>query len=123
MRGNQVFSDDSSGDQVFLNDALQHRRITLAVPGTFRVYHCNRSTFADAEAVGFRAQDAALLRELQLFETPLQESPCGNATFLITAFRFCLIAAEEDMAPRDRHTDAGGDFSLGIGHAGSIFNA
>jgi hypothetical protein len=33
-----------------------------------------------------------------------------------------LIAAEKDMAPRDGHTDAGGDFSLGISHAGSIFN-
>ena len=123
MRGNHVFSDDPSGDQVFLNDALQHRWVALAVPGTFRVYDCNRPTFADAEAVGFRAKDAALLRELQLFETPLQESPCGKATLLITAFRFGLIAAEKNMAPRDRHTDAGGDFSLGIGHAGSIFNA
>ena len=116
MRRNHVFTDDPSGDQVFLNDALQHGRVALAVPGTFRVNDCNRSTFADAEAVGFRAKDAALLRELQLFETPLQEIPCGKATLLVTAFRFGLIAAEEDMAPCDGHTDAGGDFSLGVGH-------
>lgn len=123
MRGNQVFSDDPSGDQVFLNDALQHRWVALAVPGTFRVYDCNRPTFADAQAVGFRAKDAALLRELQLFEPPFQESPCGKATLLVTAFRFGLIAAEKDMAPRDGHPDAGSDVSLGIGHSGSIFNA
>jgi hypothetical protein len=27
------------------------------------------------------------------------------------------------MTPRDGHADAGGDFTLGIGHAGSIVNA
>jgi hypothetical protein len=27
------------------------------------------------------------------------------------------------VAPGDRHADAGRDLSLGIGHAGSIFNA
>jgi hypothetical protein len=27
-----------------------------------------------------------------------------------------LIATEKNMAPRDRNTDAGRDFSLGIGH-------
>ena len=123
MRGDQVFTYDAAGDQMFLNDSLQHRRITLSVPRTFRVDDCNRTTFADAEAVGFRAKDAALLRELQFFETPLQERPCREATFLLAAFGFGLIAAEKNMAPRDRHTDAGGDFSLGIGHAGSIFNA
>jgi hypothetical protein len=34
-----------------------------------------------------------------------------------------LIAAEKNMATRHGHTNAGGDFSLGIRHAGSIFNA
>ena len=123
MRGNQIFVDDPPGNQVFLNDALQYRRIALAVPRTFRVNDCNRPTFADAETVGFRAKDAALLGELQLFETPLQEIPCGKAALFVTALGVGLIAAEKDMATRDRHADAGGHFSLGIAHAGSIFNA
>jgi len=123
MRGDQVFTYDAAGDQMFLNDSLQHRRITLSVPRTFRVDDCNRTTFADAEAVGFGAKDAALLGELQLFETPLQKRPCGEAALLLAALGFGLIAAEKNMAPRDGHTDAGRDFSLGIGHAGSIFNA
>jgi len=101
---------------MLLNDSLQHRRIALAVPCPFRVYDCNRTTFADAEAVDFRAKDAALFRELQLFEPSLQERPCGEATLLLAAFRFGLIAAEKNMAPRDWHTDGGRDFSLGIGH-------
>jgi hypothetical protein len=116
MRGDQEFTHDAARDQMFLNDSLQHRRIALAVPDTFRVYDRDRTTFADAEAIGFRAKDAALLGELQLFEPPLQKSPCGKASLLITAFRFGLIAAEKNMTPRDRHTDAGRDCSLGIGH-------
>jgi hypothetical protein len=116
MRGDQVFTQNAAGDQMFLDDSLQHRRIALSVPSTFRVDDCNRTTFADAQAVGFGAKDAALFGELQLFETPLQERPCGEATLLLAAFRFGLIAAEKNMAPRDGHTDAGRDFSLGIGH-------
>jgi hypothetical protein len=116
MRGDQIFTHDAAGDQMFLNNSLQHRWIALPVPGSFGVYDRNRSTFADAEAVGFRPKDAALFGEFQLFEPSLQEPPCGEATVLVTALRFGLIAAEKNMAPRDRHTDAGRDFSLGIGH-------
>ena len=123
MRGDQVFTDDAAGDQVFLNDPLQYGRVALAVPGTFRVYDRNRPTLADAEAVGFGAKDAALFREPQLLETALEEIPRGEAALLVTTFRFRLIAAEKDVASRDRYTDAGRDLSLGIRHAGSIFNA
>ena len=123
MHLDQVLDDDAAADQMLLNNPFEYWRITFAVPSTFRIHDGNRPAFADAEAVGLRAKDAALLRELQLFEAPLQEIPCGKATLLVTAFRFGLIAAEKDMAPRDGHTDAGRDFSLGIFHAGSIFNA
>ena len=123
MRGDQVLTHNAAGDQMFLNDSLQHRRIALSVPGTFRVDDGNRTTFADAEAVGFGAKDAALLGELQLLETSLQERPCGEAALLLAAFGFGLIAAEKNLAPRDGHTNAGRNFSLGIGHPGSIFNA
>jgi hypothetical protein len=108
---------------MFLNDPLQNGRIAFAIPGTFRVYDRDRTTFADAEAIGFGAKDAALFGELQLFETSLQKIPCGKAALLVAAFGFRLIAAEKDMTPCDGHTYAGRDFSLGIGHAGSIFNA
>ena len=123
MRLDQMFGHDTTGDQMFLNDAFEHRRITVAVPNPFRVHDCNRTTLADAEAVGFGAKDAALFGEPQLFEAPLQKIPGGKATVLVAALRLRLIAAEKDVAPGDRHTDAGRDSSLGIGHAGSIFNA
>jgi len=114
MRGDQVLTDDAAGDQVFLNDSLQNGRVAFAVPSTFRVHNRNRTTFTDAQAVRFGAKDAALFREPQLLQTTLQEIPRGEAAILVTAFRFRLIAAEKDMASRDRHTDAGRDVSLGI---------
>ncbi len=116
MLGDQVFTDDPAGDEMFLNDSLEYGRITLAVPSPFGVDDRNGTAFADAEAIGFGAKDATLLGELQLFETPLQERPRGKAALLLTAFGFGLIAAEKNMAPRDGHTDAGRDCSLGIGH-------
>src|SRR5947207_12748658 len=123
MFTNQAVRDDAPFDEMFLNDALEHRGIAFAVPGTFGVHNGNRAAFADAEAVRFRAQDAALLRQLQLLQPPLEELPRGKAALLVAALRLCLIAAEKDVAPRDRNTDAGGDVALGIGHAGSIVNA
>jgi hypothetical protein len=123
VRGDPVVTDDAAGDQMFLDDPLQNGRIALGIPDTLRIHDRNWTTFADAEAVGFGAKDAALLGEFQFFETPLQKVPCGKATVLVAAFGFRLIAAEKDVAPGDRHTDADRDCSLGIGHAGSIFNA
>jgi hypothetical protein len=116
MRLDQMLGHHAAGDQMLLNNPFEHRRIALAVPHAFRVHDRNRTTLADAEAVGFGAKDAALFGELQLFETPLQKIPCGKATLLVAAFGFRLIAAQKDVAPRDRYTDAGRDFSLGIGH-------
>jgi hypothetical protein len=116
MRLDQMFGHDTTGDQMFLNDAFEHRRITVAVPNPFRVHDCNRTALADAETVGFGPEDAALFGELQLFEAPLQKIPGGKATVLVAALRLRLIAAEKDVTTGDRHTDAGRDLSLGIGH-------
>ena len=123
MRGDQVFTNDAPGNQVFLNNPFEHRRIALAVPGAFRVHDRNRTALADAEAVGFRAKDAALFGELQLFETTLQKTPCGQAPVLVAAFGFGLIAAKKNVAAGDRDANALRDVLLGTGHAGSIFNA
>ncbi len=53
--------DDPARDEMFLDDPLEDRGITCAVPSTFWVHDGNRPAFADAQAVGLRAQDAALL--------------------------------------------------------------
>ena len=116
MRLDQMLGDHAPLDQMLLNDAFEHRRITVTVPSPFRVHDRDGTTLADAEAVGFSAKDAALFGELQLLEAPLQKIPCGKAARLVAAFGLRLITAEKDVAARDRHTDAGRDLSLGIGH-------
>jgi hypothetical protein len=102
--------DDVAGDQMFLDDPFEHRRIALAVPRAFRVHDRNRAAFTDAEAVGFRTQDASLLRQAELFEATLKKIPGDQAALLLAAFRLGLIAAQENVPP-------------GGGHANRIRNA
>src|SRR5262245_60708365 len=89
---------------MLLDDLLEHRWIALTVPGTLGIDDGNRSAFANAQAVGFRAQNPALLRQPQLLEPVLEEIPRRLPTLLVTALRFRLIAAEKDMP--SRHGDA-----------------
>src|SRR5262245_5648138 len=110
-----MFVDDAACDQVFLDDSFKYWRIAVAIPGTFWVHHRDRSPFADAQAVRFRAKDAPLLRELQLLQSPLQELPGGKAALFVAALRIRLIAAQKDVTPRDRYADCVGDDSLRIG--------
>ena len=78
--------------------ALEHRRVALRIPRALRVDDGDRSALADAQAVRFRAEDAALLREAQLLQPPLQELPGGQAALLVAALRSRLVAAEKDVA-------------------------
>src|SRR5438132_3718430 len=116
VRRDEIFTHDAPLDQMFLDDSLEDRRIALAVPGTFWVHDSDRSSFADAQAICLRPQDATLVRELQLLQPPLQEVPRRPAAILLAAFRICLIAAEKDVTPRHGHADARRDFFLGLSH-------
>ena len=53
--------NDAAADEMFLDDPLEDRRIALPVPRTFWIHDGDRSAFADAQAVHFRAQNPALL--------------------------------------------------------------
>ena len=112
MRLDQVGGDDAAGNQVFLDDALEHGRIACAVPGAFGIDDRNRAALADAQAVGLGAQDAALVRQAELLQPPLQKVPRRQAAFLLAALRGRLVAAEKDVPPRDGDADRGGDLSL-----------
>ncbi len=104
----------TSSDEVLLDDAFEHRRVARGVPGAVRIDDGNGPTFADPQAVGFGAQDTALVRETELLQASLQVVPCREPTLLIAAFRRALIAAQKDVAPRDRDADAGGTPLLGL---------
>src|SRR5262245_16541786 len=111
MLGDQILLDDSPGDQVILDDPLQHRRIAGAIPRAFGIDDRNRSAFTNAQAVRFRAQDAALLRQAELLEPLFQEIPRSETSLLVAALRLRLIAAQEDVPPRDGDTDARRDLA------------
>ena len=55
--------------QMFLNDAFQHRRITLAVPRSLGIDNRDRTTQADAQTVGFGAVNATLSAELKFIKS------------------------------------------------------
>src|SRR6185295_7113040 len=99
MSRNQILVHHAAANQMLLNDPLEHRRIALAVPRPFGIDDRNRSAFADPQAIRFGSKDAALLGQLQVLESLLQEAPCRKTAFLVAALGLFLIAAEEDVSP------------------------
>ena len=60
MLRDQQIRDEAATNQMLLNDPLELGRIASAVPRTFRVHDGDGPTLANAQAVGFRAKNAAL---------------------------------------------------------------
>ena len=104
--------DDAAADQVILNDPLEHRRIAPPIPRAFGIHDGNGTTLADAKAVHLAAQDAALFRQAELSQAAFEELPRYEPALLLAALRGRLIAAEEDVASRDRHADRRGNLPL-----------
>jgi len=97
--GDYVVLHRPPGDQVFLDDPLEHGRIAVAVPGSLRVHHGDRSLPADAQAVGLGAVDAAAFGQPQRFEPSLEVLPCGQPALPVAALGGGLVCAEEDVPP------------------------
>ena len=112
MLCNQAFGHDAAADQMVLDDPFEHGRIASGVPGALGVHDGDRPAFADAQAVRLGAQDAALLRQIQLSQTPLEELPRFEPARCVAALRGGLISAEKDVSPGDRHADGNGDLLL-----------
>jgi hypothetical protein len=112
VRLDQVGGDDAAFNQVVLDDALENRRVALAIPGAFRIDDRNRTALTDAQAVGLGPQYATLIRETEFLQPPLQELPRGQAPLLVAALRRRLVAAEKDVPPRDGDADRACDLSL-----------
>ena len=115
MLRDQLLVDNASADEMFLNDAVEDGWIALPVPRPFGIDNGDRAAFADSEAVHLAAQDTALLRQPELFQTTFQEVPGGEAAIFLTALRVRLIAAEKNVSSRDRHADALGNLRLAGG--------
>src|SRR5947209_5757545 len=66
MLRDQRLGHEAAGDEVLLNDPLEDWRIAPGVPRAFRIDDRDRSAFANAQAVGLRAENAALLGQTEL---------------------------------------------------------
>jgi hypothetical protein len=73
--GNQILINRYAGDQMLLNDPLEHRRVTAAIPRPFGIDDGDGAAFANAQTVCLRAQDTTGLRQPELFEPLLQKFP------------------------------------------------
>src|SRR4029079_3207818 len=101
MPGDEELAHDLSLEEVLLDDPFEHRRIAFPVPRALGIDDRNRPAFADPQAVGLRAEDAALIGEPQFLEAALQIVPGREPARLVATLRRGLIAAEEDVAPGD----------------------
>jgi hypothetical protein len=123
MAGDEELVDETSADQMLLDDTLEDGWIALRIPRALGIDHGDRPPLADAQAVGFRAQDSALLRQAELLQPALQVIPRRQPAILLTAFRLGLIAAEKDVTTRDPDPVGLGDCLLGKGHMSQTPNA
>ena len=83
---------------MLLNDPLKYRRITFSVPRPLRIDNGDRTALTNAQAVRLRPEDAPPVGETEFLETLLEKIPRSKATCLVAALRFCLIAAQENVA-------------------------
>src|SRR5438876_350649 len=113
IAGDQELVDEPSPDEMFLDDALEDRRIALRIPRTLRIDDRDRADLTDAQAVGFRAPDSALLRQAELLQPALQLVPSRPPAILPASYMLGLVAAEKDVTSRRRHADAFLDDLLG----------
>src|SRR5688572_4977596 len=101
---------------MLLDDPLERRRITFPVPRAFGIDDGNRSAFADLQAVGLAAKDAALIGQAKLFQTALQVVPRDDTALEVTTLRLGLFSAEKNVTTGDWDADRDGDFLLCVGH-------
>jgi hypothetical protein len=91
--------DDSSSDEVVLNNALEIFRSGGVIPNGLGVDDDDGTPEADAEAVGLAAMDHRFRgAESEFLEAAFEELPGGHAIGRVTAFRFGRGGAEEDVA-------------------------
>src|SRR3989442_12206012 len=116
MLDDETVGPDATADQMFLDDPLEDRRITRGIPRAFGIDDGDRATFADAETVRFRAQNAALLRQTELFQPALEKFPRREPAIFLAALRGGLVATQEDVAFRDGNPNCAGNGALRIRH-------
>lgn len=111
---NEMLLDNLATDQMLLNNLFQHSRIATAVPCSFGINQSDRPAGADAQAVGFRSEDATLLAEAEFLQSPFEIVPGDQRTLVVATLRLGLIAAEKNMPLRGIDTHRAGKLLQGF---------
>ena len=104
--------NDFAADEMLLDDAFERGGIARVVPGTLGVDDSDGTAPANAKAIGFGAQDAALFRQPQFLQTTLQIIPRLDAASLIAALGNGLVTTQEDVSARYHHAHCLGHGAL-----------
>jgi hypothetical protein len=111
-------------DQMFLDDPLNYGGSGGFVPDAFGVDHHDRALLADAEAIGFRAEDATGtfcrgLVQSEFLQAAFEVIPGGEAIGFVAADRLGLVSADQDV-PIDLVKSEFGDSGLEGGVGGWV---
>jgi hypothetical protein len=88
MERKAVVAKDSTGDQVFVDDLLEHGRSATVIPGRLRVDYRDRTAHTHPQAVHLAAIDQALrLHQAKLFQPPFEKLPSFDTCRRVTASR------------------------------------
>lgn len=82
---------------MMLDDLLKDFGGAGVIPHLVGIDDGDGAVFTDAQAIGFGAEDAAVLAEAELLEAGFKIVPGGKPRFFGTTFGLGLIAAEKDM--------------------------
>ena len=99
ISGETVFLDDRAVDQMFLNDALQHRWCARVIPDAFGIDDRDWPVRADPQAIHLAPVNQRVRsEEIQFLEPPFQEFPRFKSFLLRRALRLRLIGAQKNVA-------------------------
>src|SRR5690606_33695580 len=92
----------------------EHFDVAGVVPDPFGVDDRDRAAGANLQAVGLRAEDAAVAGELKFLEAALEVFPSLESRLLVDALRLRLVGAEEQVT-LDFVSADGSEFGPGSG--------
>src|SRR6266567_3636450 len=120
MTCNQQFFDNPAANEVLVNDPFKRRRIARFVPRPLGIDERDGTTLANAKAVRLGAQNAAQLRQPELFQAALEKFPRRETPLFLAAFRVRLIAAQKNVAARHWDADTDRGKTLRFSHQSSV---
>jgi len=100
MERKAVAAKDSTGDQVFVDDLLEHRRSATVIPGRLRVDYRDRTAHTHPQAVHLAAINQALrLHQAKFSQSLFEKLPRLDSRRRGTATRLGGVRTEQNVPP------------------------